>query len=474
MVAVEQGVKSLILLPITARDRMLGMLSLISVKTGHFTADRVQLLTGIADGLGIFLENAELNEQVSLELELRRRSEEQLRQQTEDLEALLGFARVAIGPGSLEEKLTSILEALRRISATNEVALRVPDPDNGSLVLVAETGDSDMTGRPKALTRGVSVKAFDLGEAVIANDYPSSPDHIADTVAKGANSMMALPVKTGHSILAIVVLISKHRYDFSPQLIARITSLGEGIGVLLENARLNHEVTFKEDLEQRRDTFVSVAFHEIRTPMAVIEGYSELLLNKTLPEHIKQESLERIHRNARSLSAIVDDMLNVSRIHSGKLTLDPKHVSLANLLAEVAASLEPIYVQHQIYIEIGAQVPPVFADVDKLNQILTNLVDNALKYSPDGGDITITATHDPKRDWVVVAIADEGLGIPPEDREGLFELFHRIRRPETAGIKGSGLGLYIVKEMLDLLNGEIWVESELGKGSTFFVSLPTK
>ncbi len=471
---VEQGVRSAVLIPIMARDCLMGMLSVLSRDTGYFTPDRAQLLTGISDGLGIFLENAQLNDQVSAELELRRQSEEQLRQQTQDLQALLGFARVATGPGSLEDKLKGVLEALREISDSDAVALRIPDPRTGAMVLVAETGDGTINNRPRVITSGVTVESFKTGEPVIANDYGAFPTRVPSALALGIKSVMTLPVKTGRTILGTVILTSDRLDYFAPALASRITSLVEGVGVLLENARLNSEITFKEELHKRRDTFVSVASHKIRTPMAVIEGHSELLLNKDLPDPVKQESLERIHRNPRSLAAIVEDMLDVSRIHSGKLSLNPDFVSLDDLLSDVAASLHPIYPQHQLAIGLDEETPPVFADADKLDQVLTNVVDNAFKYSPDGGTVRISSTHNAEDSRVVVAIADEGVGIASENQEQLFDVFHRIRSPETANIKGSGLGLYIVKEILDLLNGEIWVESELGLGATFRISLPTE
>lgn len=285
--------------------------------------------------------------------------------------------------------------------------------------------------------------------------------------------MIVLPIKGTEGILGVAVVASGDAGHFTPARVRLLTAIGDGLGGLLENARLYREITLKEELEERRNTFVSVASHEIRTPMAVIAGYSELLLNRDLSESVKQESLERIHRSSQSLAAIVDDMLNVSRIHSGKLAINLEPVAVSGLVAEVIASLAPIYPQHALVMEIDDKVPDVFVDSDKLNQILINLVDNALKYSPDGERVSVSARHEPENGLVVIAVSDEGMGIAQEDQEQLFEVFHRIRRPETTDIKGSGLGLYIVKEMLQILHGKIWLESAPEKGSTFYISLPT-
>jgi two-component system sensor histidine kinase VicK len=115
----------------------------------------------------------------------------------------------------------------------------------------------------------------------------------------------------------------------------------------------------------------------------------------------------------------------------------------------------------------------VIADRDKLAQVLVNLLENAIKYSPQGGVITVSAFHQPEQGRVVVSIADQGIGIAPEDQRSIFSPFQRTRRPETEGITGTGLGLYIVKELLALMRGEIWLKSELDRGSSFFFSLPT-
>ena len=123
--------------------------------------------------------------------------------------------------------------------------------------------------------------------------------------------------------------------------------------------------------------------------------------------------------------------------------------------------------------DVSPGTPPVFADRDKFTQIVINLLTNAVKYTPDGGSITVFVNHEQDRERVVVEVRDEGMGIAPENLESLFASFHRIRRPETEGIRGTGLGLSIVKGLVNLIRGEVWVETELDKGSSFFFTVPT-
>ena len=238
---------------------------------------------------------------------------------------------------------------------------------------------------------------------------------------------------------------------------------------------LARDVTQERELRERRNAFVSIASHELRTPMTSIMGFSELLVkDPDIPEATRLDWLERVHQNSQILSAIVDDMLDVSRIQSGVLALDLERVSLDGIIDEVLAGIRPETDRHEFVVEIPGDIPEVVADREKLAQVIINLATNAIKYSPEGGQVTISANHEEDRERVVVEVADQGVGIAPKDQEQLFSTFHRIRRPETEGVRGTGLGLSIVKGLAGLMGGDVWVKSELNEGSSFFFSIPTR
>ena len=134
--------------------------------------------------------------------------------------------------------------------------------------------------------------------------------------------------------------------------------------------------------------------------------------------------------------------------------------------------MRPSSEKHTFLVDIPESISPVEADEHKLTQVISNLLDNAAKYSPQGGLVTVSARHEPGRHQVVTSVSDHGVGIAYDDQVELFSLFHRVRRPENDGVGGTGLGLYIVKRLVELMKGEVWLESELGKGSTFFLSIP--
>ncbi|MCH7779295.1 MAG: hypothetical protein IH848_00485, partial [Acidobacteria bacterium] len=170
--------------------------------------------------------------------------------------------------------------------------------------------------------------------------------------------------------------------------------------------------------------------------------------------------------------SMVNDLLSVSRIHSPGFSLQLEPLQIAQVVEEVLAGIKSSTDKHEFSVDIPGDLPQLLADRDKLSQVLMNLLDNAIKYSPEGGRVVVSAEDEPEQQKVVVRVADQGIGIASEHQQTLFTTFSRIRRPETEGITGTGLGLYIVKELLQLMGGEVWLESNLNQGSTFSFTLP--
>ena len=236
---------------------------------------------------------------------------------------------------------------------------------------------------------------------------------------------------------------------------------------------LVRDITQERELEERRNTFVSIVSHELRTPMTTILGYSELMLQGDVPRATGQKWLGTINRDTMRLSALVDDLLNMSRIQSGKVKVTPALLTLPEIVAEAATVAMSPDGPHPLSIELPMSLPEVWADRDKVQQVLINLLTNAVKYSPRGGPIIVSAEEDMEGGCVNVTVTDRGMGISTEDIPKLFQGFERLARSETNGIRGTGIGLYIVKSFVELMGGRVWVKSEVGKGSTFGFSLKT-
>jgi two-component system, OmpR family, phosphate regulon sensor histidine kinase PhoR len=234
-----------------------------------------------------------------------------------------------------------------------------------------------------------------------------------------------------------------------------------------------HDVTELRRLERVRTEFVANVSHELRTPLTSIRGYLETLLEGALEEPANaRRFLEIAHTHAERLSRLVDDLLQLSDIETGKLILKPVPLRLQEVAADAVAFFEKQAAQKSL--ALINEVPPelrVQADWDRLTQILVNLVDNALKYTPGQGKITLGARQGVKG-FVHVWVEDTGIGIPSTDLPRITERFYRVDKARSRELGGTGLGLAIVKHLVQAHNGELWLESELGRGTTVNFSLP--
>ena len=239
-----------------------------------------------------------------------------------------------------------------------------------------------------------------------------------------------------------------------------------GIGAILR------DITKEREVDRMKTEFISVASHELRTPMTVIYGFTELLLTSKVSLEEQRQWLERIYKESQRLTNIVDDLLNVSRIESGRLSLKLEAISIQSIVSQVIEQFNATRKSHVFSMEIPENFPKLWADAERLTQVLYNLLDNAVKYSPKGGSVIISARVEKGSNQAILAVTDKGLGIPPEEIPKLFTRFHRIHRPETEGIRGTGLGLSIVKSLVELMGGRVWVDSVVNQGSTFRIELP--
>ena len=234
---------------------------------------------------------------------------------------------------------------------------------------------------------------------------------------------------------------------------------------------LIRDVTEERDLDRRRDTFVSVASHELRTPMTTILGFTELLLDD-IPDGDSHRWLEHVHEDALRLTKILDDMLDVSRIQSGRVRMTIERVDVAEVIAEVIEGIGSTTDIHDFEVYVAPGLPKAWSDHAKTTQIVLNIISNAIKYSPAGGKIKIAALPCSDGEEIEVSVADEGIGIPPEDVDRVFETFYRVQNEATFEIRGTGLGLFIVKSIVEAIGGSMSVTSELGSGSTFSFTMP--
>ncbi len=233
-----------------------------------------------------------------------------------------------------------------------------------------------------------------------------------------------------------------------------------------------HDVTELMQLEKMRREFVANASHELRTPLAAIRGFAETLLGSSaLSDADRRAYLEVIDRHARRLSTLVGDLLELSKIESRETNVERAAIDLTKLAETLLHDLRPRLAEKQLTASLRSERPGIaWADAQSCEQILSNLLDNAIKYTEPGGSIALRIGGDDRS--VRVDVADTGMGIPQRDLGRIFERFYRVDQARSRSQGGTGLGLAIVKHLVQGLGGEIEVESQLGRGSTFSFSLP--
>ena len=249
-----------------------------------------------------------------------------------------------------------------------------------------------------------------------------------------------------------------------------------------------HDLTPIKQLESIRADFVANVSHELRTPLTAIKGYAETLLTGALhdPAHATR-FLTIIDRHSERLSRLIDDLLTLSNLESGQTELHQKEIHIPELVQEVFDVLQEKAQRGRVRLsrQIPSVLPPVQGDRDRLHQVLLNLIDNAVKYTPAEGQVTVTAilypatesveskdSTDPKPDWLEIAITDTGCGIPEADIPRLTQRFYRVDKARSRELGGTGLGLAIVKHIVMAHNGVLRIESQVGHGTTVRVSLP--
>lgn len=230
------------------------------------------------------------------------------------------------------------------------------------------------------------------------------------------------------------------------------------------------DLTERKAMDRMKEEMLSAVGHEVRTPLTGMMGYAELMMEMELPPEQRMEFLGIIYHETERLAELFDNFLNLQTLKNVKARLDYRPLNLEAVLNGAVDLFKTASKNHHLHLDLQVDLPVVRGDADQLHRVFLNLISNAIKYSPNGGQILVSAYR--KDDAVLVRIEDEGIGISPSAKELVFEAFFRVDNKDNRRIGGTGLGLALVKETVNRHGGRVWVESEVGKGSTFYVSLP--
>jgi signal transduction histidine kinase len=271
----------------------------------------------------------------------------------------------------------------------------------------------------------------------------------------------------------------KQAGSFSPEVVQLLQTFATQSALAIHNARLFREIQEKghqlELASKYKSQFLASMSHELRTPMNAVLGYTRMLLMNVygeLPEKVRDVH-GRIDKSGRHLLGLINDVLDFSKIEAGQLTLAINPYSIKDVIQAVVAGTQPLATEKNLPLKVTvpAELPPVLGDERRISQVLMNLVGNAIKFT-DTGEIRIDAAA--VNGGLMVSVSDTGPGIPETDREKIFEEFRQAESSATQRKGGTGLGLAIARRIVELHGGKIWVESEVGKGSTFTFTVPLK
>lgn len=332
---------------------------------------------------------------------------------------------------------------------------------------------------PLPLNDSPASRAIATGRMVVTDDLQAAVAHMPAYAVgtsrnpRAARSSAAVPMAVQGRVIGAFEVQSPRRSAFQPVHLNALRMAANLAAVAVENLRaLERERALQvaQERERLKDELLSTVSHELRTPLAALVGFSELLLTRDYGEAERREFLGIMLKEGRRLAGLVDGILEVQRLRSGRLELHRAAVDLHELV-EAAWNGLGTSPGHALVLVVPLAAPTVLADRDRLHQVLVNLLSNARKYSPDGGTITVRVT--PGEGQVEVAVADRGLGVPAAALPHLFDDFYRVERAEQQAIAGSGLGLAICRKIVEAHGGTIRAQSAgAGRGTTVRFTLP--
>lgn len=415
----KERVESSLCVPLKNREKVTGVFMLNRYGSDTFNQHHRYMLSLIADQLAIAISNASMYEEE--------------KERTQELEFLICLLR----------KEKSRMETILSSMADGVV---VTEPD-GEIVMINRASERLLNVTSRLLTGKHFDRLFPrksifhrIRSAVVVDSGRFSEDieiRVADQ-------------DVHYRILANAI----RKWDGSP----------EGIVVVI------HNITELKQIDQMKSDFISMVSHELKTPLTTIMGFSNLMLLKNFPRKRQERYLKIIMDDSARLLRLINNLLDISRIESGQLEFKQDKVKLEHLISLLLESLEAQTDRHVFKMEIQGDIPSVMADKDMLINVLNNLLVNAVKYSPGGGDVIVGISRIDGH--ILISVKDQGLGIPEDQMSIIFDKYYRVRSHIDGDSGGTGLGLATAKYIVEGFGGKIWVESELGKGSIFYFTLP--
>ncbi|HVV57097.1 MAG TPA: ATP-binding protein [Gaiellaceae bacterium] len=419
--------KAIMMLPIKHEGVVVGNVQLTSDHT-HYSQEQFELAEGMVAQLGASVRNARLHQAVRAEAAARLQAEAE-RTELEAREA-----------------------AARAVAAEREDAARVLEALGEGIAVVGVDGRVQVWNRAAEIVTGIR-RLDALGRRI--DDLFGGWSDVGESVP------VAEPGRRPRSTAVPVLVLGR-------ELWLSVVAVESAAGTVYAF----RDLTAERHLDEAKTDFIATISHELRTPMTAVLGAATTLLRDDLPftEAQRRELLEMIATQATRLGSVTEEVLLASSLDRDEVQIETESVDVEEVIVETVDALAPS-VPDSISLELALGRPgPVLGDRDRLQQVLVNLIDNAVKYSPDGGLVLVSTAR--TRSSVRVAVADEGIGIAPAEQARVFDKFYRVDSSLTRGPGGTGLGLYICRGLVERMGGRLGLRSEAGRGSTFLVDLP--
>jgi signal transduction histidine kinase len=458
--------RSLIAVPMQIQDRVIGVIEVINRRDGlPFVIDDQNILTAFAGQAAVAMENARLVALTDQELEAR----------VEELQVM----------GRIVRELNASLEIDRAMRITLEWAMRQSNAEAGligmieddRIRLMAQEGYEDVFTDPSDGHLSLDMPTIKIA---IESGQPNQVSLIASDeqgILPTAHTQIIIPIRREANVIGLLLLESM---SDSQQNLAFLNRLSDNAAIAIYNAQLYAEVQRANDA---KSDFVSFVAHELKNPMTSIKGYTELLAAGTVGgiNEMQTNFLQTIRANVERMSVLVSDLNDNAKIEANRLRLDFKPVDVPEVLDEALKSTKRQLDDKKQVVDMifSNELPSIWADEVRVGQVLTNLVSNAHKYTPEGGKILIGAEETPNQ-WdpggakhvVHLWVKDDGIGISIEDQAKIFQKFFRSEDSKAREAPGTGLGLNITKSLVEMQGGRIWFESEYRQGTTFHFTIP--
>jgi signal transduction histidine kinase/ActR/RegA family two-component response regulator len=474
---VRGGFRTLLESPMLYGDDVVGVLLMWRTKVDPFDDRDVWLLEDFAAQAAIALRQAELTSS------LEARTAE-LASKVEQLEALREVGEVVSSTLDPDIVLDSIVSNAVRLTGTDGGSIMEYLEETDAFVVRAAYGSSpqlldrlhtvtirrndSLVGR--AVTERRTIQVADLAEA-------TSDAHLDALLSDGWRSVLAIPMIRGDVIIGALVIRRRIVGSFPDEMVDLLETFAAQSTVALVNARLFRELETKsaelEVASRHKSEFLASMSHELRTPLNAVIGFSEVLIDRMFGElnERQDEYVRDIWNSGRHLLELLNEILDLSKVEAGQMVLEPTTVDVAQTLDYAVSLVRERAAKHGITVDVavGPGIDVIETDPLRFKQVMLNLLSNAVKFTSDGGRVDITA--EVVDDDLVIAVTDTGPGIPEADRERIFDSFQQGGRG-VAREEGTGLGLTLSRRIVELFGGRLWLESEVGRGSTFAFTIP--